>query len=190
MHTDHKPLGNTVKKPLVKTPNRLQIMLLNIQDYDTSIVYKKGSELFVPDALSRASLQKTKGPTAPRDTHVFGLEIESLCLTDSQEFCNERLSKIKEATKDDPVLQKLQRTITQGWPKEKVNIPSEVKPHETVKHLLTIQNGLIFVGDCIVIPSHLTKEVIQDILFAHSGIESCLRTATDVCSNKKTLSEM
>ena len=85
------------------------------------------TELFVPDALSRAGLQRTKGPAAPRDTHVFGLEIESICLTDSQEFCHEKLSKIKEATKDDPVLQKLQRTITKGWPEEKVNIPSEVK---------------------------------------------------------------
>ena len=65
--------------------------------------------------------------------------------------------------------------IIQGWPEENVNILSEVKPYETVKHL-TIQNGLIFVGDRIVIPSHLRKEFIKDRHLAHSGIESCLRT--------------
>ena len=179
VHTDHKPLENIVKKPLVKTPKRLQRMLLRLQDYDTTIKYKKGSELFVPDTLSRASLQKTEGPAAPRDTHVFGLEIENICLTDPQELFDEKLSKIKNTTKDDKILQKLQRTIIQGWPEDKVNIPSEIKPYESVKSLLTIQNGLIFVGDRIVIPSQLRKEVIKDIHVAHSGIESCLRTARE-----------
>ena len=179
VHTDHKPLENIVKKPLVKAPKRLQRMLLRLQDYDTNIVYKKGSELFVPDTLSRASLQETKGPASPRDTHVLGLEIERICLTDSQEFCDEKLLNIRKATQEDQALQKLQREIIHGWPEEKVNIPPEVKPYESVRNLLTIQNGLIFVGDRIVIPHHMRKEVIKDIHRAHLGIESCLRTARE-----------
>ena len=54
IETDHKPLITIVKKPLNSAPARLQRMLLQLQQYNLEFVYKKGSELYIADALSRA----------------------------------------------------------------------------------------------------------------------------------------
>ena len=70
-------------------------MLLRLQAYDPNIIYKKGTELYVPDTLSRASLSTTSGPAASKTTHVFSLEIESISLTDNIDVQDEQLEKIK-----------------------------------------------------------------------------------------------
>ena len=86
VQTDHKPPENITIKPLTKAPRRLQRMLLQLQDYNTTVVYRKGSDLHVPDTLSRASLQETTGPFADRNTHVFYLELDRINLTETQEL--------------------------------------------------------------------------------------------------------
>ena len=45
-------------------PKRLQQMLLALQRYDLKVLFRKGSELYVADTLSRAYLT---GPVLPRD---------------------------------------------------------------------------------------------------------------------------
>ena len=54
VETDHKPLVTIMKKALYLAPPRLQRMLLKLQKYDIQLVYKKGSELYLADTLSRA----------------------------------------------------------------------------------------------------------------------------------------
>ena len=107
VQTNHKPLENIVMKPLVKAPRRLQRMLLQLHEYSTTVVYRKGSDLYVPDTLSRASLQETTGPSADRHTHVFYLELDSINLIETQELKDEKLHKIKQATMEYKTLQTL-----------------------------------------------------------------------------------
>ena len=54
IESDHKPLEAIFKKPLSQAPSRLQKMLLQLQAYDITLVYNKGSEMYIADALSRA----------------------------------------------------------------------------------------------------------------------------------------
>lgn len=54
METDHQPLVTILKKPIHTAPARLQRMLLRLQSYDISLVYKKGKHMYVADTLSRA----------------------------------------------------------------------------------------------------------------------------------------
>ena len=56
VETDHQPLVTIVKRPLHNAPARLQRMLLQLQKYNITLVYKKGKELFLADTLSRAPL--------------------------------------------------------------------------------------------------------------------------------------
>jgi hypothetical protein len=56
VESDHQPLEAIMKKPLDKSPIRLQRMLLNLQSYDVEIKYKPGKELYLADTLSRAHL--------------------------------------------------------------------------------------------------------------------------------------
>ena len=61
VHIDHQPLETIFKKPLSKAPRRLQRMMLKLQQYQFTVRYKKGKELYVADTLSRAA---TNNPTA------------------------------------------------------------------------------------------------------------------------------
>ena len=54
IETDHKPLTPIVNRPLHSAPACLQRMLLQLQKYDLKFVYKKGTELYVADILSRS----------------------------------------------------------------------------------------------------------------------------------------
>ena len=101
VQTDHNPLENITIKPVIKAPRRLQRMLLLFQDYNTSIVYRKGSYLYVPDTLTRVSLQETTGPPADSHTLVFYLELDSTNFADTQESKDEKLHKISQATMED-----------------------------------------------------------------------------------------
>ena len=50
VQSDHKPLEVNVKK----APKRLQRVLLRVQLYDVTIVYRKGKRMELADTLSRA----------------------------------------------------------------------------------------------------------------------------------------
>lgn len=62
VHSDHKPLSAIASKPLRSAPKRLQGMLLKVQKYDVSIVYKPGREMNLADTLSRAFLATLTTP--------------------------------------------------------------------------------------------------------------------------------
>ena len=58
--TDHKPLTSLFTKCLANVSPRLSCMLLCICDYNTNVLYQKGSKMYLSDALSRLSSHNTK----------------------------------------------------------------------------------------------------------------------------------
>lgn len=60
VQSDHKPLAAISNKPPRSAPKRLQGMLLKVQKYDVSIVYKPGPEMYLADTLSRVFLPTTE----------------------------------------------------------------------------------------------------------------------------------
>ena len=56
--SDHKPLQWLYGKPLNLVPKRLQRMFLYLQDFEYSIRYRRGVEMHLADALSRAPISR------------------------------------------------------------------------------------------------------------------------------------
>ena len=54
IQTDHRPLESIFRKSLLSAPKRLQRMLLRLQKFDLQVSYKKGTEMYLADTLSRA----------------------------------------------------------------------------------------------------------------------------------------
>ena len=130
--TDHKPLVAIKNKPLSKAPSRLQAMLLKAQKYNYTLTYKPGTEIPVADTLSRAPL-----PDMPAiDLHVDNVTITKIDLN--------KLDRIRQATKSDPVLQELARTIMEGWPETRGATPTSILPFHGYRDELTTQDGIIF----------------------------------------------
>jgi hypothetical protein len=114
VETDHKPLVSIFKKPLNDCPMRLQRMLLRLQQYDLEVEYKKGAELYVADALSRAYQEIDPGDTLEEE-----LEIHTVL-----PISNDKLKQLQSETQKDPVLQKLKNVILNSWPRYKPNLQS------------------------------------------------------------------
>ena len=58
VNSHHKPLVPITKKPFVKSPPRLQRLLLRLQKYDVNIAYVPGKYMHVADTLERAYLNE------------------------------------------------------------------------------------------------------------------------------------
>ena len=82
VYTDHQPFQSIFKKDLASASKCLQKMLLFLQRYNFTIVYRKGSLLNLADNLSRTPCQDEAVNTSMSDTFlVFHVHLARLDLT-------------------------------------------------------------------------------------------------------------
>uniref|UniRef100_A0A8C7YWC8 Gypsy retrotransposon integrase-like protein 1 n=1 Tax=Oryzias sinensis TaxID=183150 RepID=A0A8C7YWC8_9TELE len=173
VQSDHKPLENIVKKPLLSAPKRLQRMMLRIQKYDVDVMYVPGKDMLLADTLSRAYLPEHSSCGSVE------AEIETVNMVLHLPISEQSLNAIRVATEQDATLQTLQQTISKGWPNEKCKVPSQVRLYFSFKEELSFQDGIIFRGERAIVPDSLRKEIIQRIHSSHLGVEGCLRRARE-----------
>ena len=121
--SDHKPLESIMKKPLSKAPARLQRMLLRLQRYNINLLYKPGRDMIFADTLSRAHLKKVGEEINEEEINA---QINMIC---SNTASDEKTRKIQEMTQKDNVPQQLKIFVTNGWPKQKVDLTGEILSH-------------------------------------------------------------
>ena len=173
VYSDHKPLEAILKKPLACAPRRLQGMIMRLQKYDLEVRYEKGTEMHIADFLSRAYLPGTEHPT--------GADFEHVNMASFLPISDQRLQDIRTETEKDETLQilKSESVILQGWPAERNAVPAQVTPYYGIRDELSVQDGLIFRSDRVVIPKALRGEMKMKIHSSHMGAESCLRRARE-----------
>ena len=76
IETDHKPITAIANKPLHTAPARLQPMLLQLQRHNLKFIYRRGTELHVADAFSRACI--TEEPGVEDDDQLDVLSFSSI----------------------------------------------------------------------------------------------------------------
>ena len=171
VYSDHKPLEMIQKKPLHRAPKRLQRMMIRLQSYDIDIVYQKGKEMYLADTLSRAYL--------PSDSTTRETVFDKVNMVSFLPIRQERLTQIRSATEQDESLQMLRSVILQGWPETKDQIPVQITPYFNLRDELSVQDGLIFRGERVVVPHSLRRDMSNRIHSSHIGIDGCLRRARD-----------
>ena len=160
VQTDHKPLINIMQKKLEDVPKRLQNMRLKLLKYTFKITHVPGKQMILADALSRAYLRDSE-KNDPDFDYVIHAIIKS---TMSQE----RHKILVDATRNDPYLSKVASYIKSSWPE---NLSGEVGRFALIKNDLSIQKGLIFYGDRIVVPVSQRKPILSRLHVGHLGIE-------------------
>ena len=172
IETDHKLLESIFKKSLISAPKRLQCMMLRLQKYDFKVTYKKGSEMYLADTLSRAcvhAVKDTRGD-AEKDTESINMVQYFLVSEMTQNI-------IRTATESYPVMKELKTTIREGWPENKELLPARIRNYFPFCEELTLQNGLVFKGERLVVPERAREEMKARIHASHIGIQGCLRRA-------------
>ena len=168
VHSDHKPLETISNKSLLKAPRRLQSLLLRLQAYNVTIIHVPGSKLLLADTLSRAYLPNTCEASD---------EAEHINMIQSLPITKDRLKQIQTETEKDTTLQQLKATIMEGWPNDKQQVNPCIFAYYHFRDELTVQGGLIFRGERVVIPASLRTSMKLRIHTSHLGIEGCLRRA-------------
>ncbi len=131
---DHKPLEMIHQKALRSAPPRLQQMLLRLQPYNATIVYRPGKEILLADSLSR--------PPSATNRHIdLDLHIHFV------QFSAERLSKIKLGTAKDKTLAELKEIIVTGWPEKMKDLPKPLRAYWPFRDELSVENGLILLRE-------------------------------------------
>lgn len=166
VYSDHKPQESIVKKPMHRSPRRLQGMLLKIHGYDVEVVYRKGKEMYISDMLSRAYLPH----------HGESNDFEQVNMVQYLPVRPERLQQLK---LHNEALQLLNTVIRNGWPEEKRELPIQLTPYFSIRDKLSIQDGIIFRSERVVVLTIPWDEMKNAIHQADLRTESCLRRARE-----------
>lgn len=141
METDHKPLESIFKKSLDKAPPRLKRLILDVQPYNPTVIYKKGSSIPIPDMLSRDIIVHEE---VMEDSTQNQLEVHL-----ANNISVQASKEIQSAISNDSGLQELITTINNGWPRESKLLSPVVKVFWNFREELSVYEGLIWKGDRI-----------------------------------------
>ena len=181
---NHKPLEAIFKKSFLNAPKRLQRMLLRLQRYEFEVAYKKGTSLLMADPLSRSYLSLKEAPEDQENVMTV-LETRSPTEIDAEQINmlqylpvkDETLCQIQNLSQEDAILKTLAWITKQGWPESKLHLPLDVQDYLPFKEELTLQNGVIFKGDRVVIPLQMTAELKRKLHSSHLGVQAYQRRA-------------
>ena len=175
VESDHKPLEIIYKKHLLSAPKRLQRMLLRLQKFDYEIMYKKGSEMYLADTLSRAYIDALPSDLDDKDcVDVHYVDHRTYLAVSEQ-----TMTQIRRATEKDGTSDLLKRTIKKGWPETKADLCPDLHPYFPFREELVVQDGLIFKGERVVVPRAIRLALIERVHDSHIGIQGCLRRARE-----------
>ncbi|XP_013404021.1 uncharacterized protein K02A2.6, partial [Lingula anatina] len=173
IESDHKPLENIMRKPIVSAPMRIQRMMLKLQPYQFELKYVSGKEIGLADCLSRLPLNGNVENSMDDEMMIFNADIHASEL--SAKFDN-----IVEATQQDVNLQILKQVICEGWPERKSQVPLAASQYWDFRDQMSVHNGIVFRGERTVIPFELRPEILKIIHSSHMGIVKCKQRAREL----------
>ena len=156
---NHKPLEMITKKPIYAAPPRLQRMLLQLQKYDYTLIYKPGKEITLADRLSKFPLNKENTPIELHQT------IKHLT------FTSDRINIIRGSIKRDPILSTVYRLTLNGWSDRISQVSRIARQFWGARDELSTEEGLLMKGNHICIPSELYDRSLHELHKMHLGIE-------------------
>jgi len=177
IESDHEPLKAALNNPAHKSPKRLQRMLMPLQNYSLDVQYKKGELMWIFDALSYAYRNTTE--FVQHDTSLV-CSIEEIDHSENLSIAPYRIAEFRCETVNDAVMQSLIVSVKSRWALPKKQCDSLLTPYYDKRSELVEDKGLIFLGEWLVVPTALRKEMLKQIHRSHIGIKGCLRRAREV----------
>ena len=112
--------------------------------------------MYIADTLSRACI--------PGNVSVHhAVTFADIDMTEGLSMSPRRLQELRDATASDCVLHKLIQVTLGGWPLQKSDTDLDVRAYYNVRHELTMQNGLVFKDNRIVVLTSVRKDIIATV---------------------------
>ena len=100
-------------------------------------------------------------------------------VTNNLNVRSDSLQDIRIATKEDDELVLLKHTITSRWPSTIREVTSKIKLYWTFREDITLEDGIVLKGACIVIPHKKNQASLNLIHEGHLGLNKCKLRAND-----------
>ena len=178
LETDQKPLVSIYKKHMVDISSRVQRLIVRSFPYlPFKVVYKKGKDIPVADALSRVTPMDPENNIQLPIIAVNMITTHILMNIEYQDSFSNKLDQLRKSTVQDNQLTRLSCYINTGFPCDKENLPTNL--HEFLPHreTLSVKSRLITCGNRIIVPREMRPEMLQYIHEGHQGKERCLLQA-------------
>ena len=170
VETDHKPLVGLMKKDINALSPRLASLRLKLMPYSNcELKWSPGKQLIVADMLSRSC---PEGCNASDD-----LKVVNSVYVDNVHFVGNASEMYRKATDNDEELFALKQLIMEGWPSVRKLVPVRALPYWTVREMLTVDDGLVYYGNRLVVPQVKRNEVVEKLHKAHQGVTKTMLTA-------------
>lgn len=153
-------------------------MLLRLQRFNFTLVYKKGELMYISDTLSRSC---PKSDTSYIPYLEENIDAQVCAVIENINVSPKQLYKISNLTDNDVELRALKGYLLSEWPKDKKTLPEVIQQYWNVKDSLACfkPKNLILKNNAIVIPKFLRQEMLYRLHFTHSGISKTLLRAKE-----------
>ena len=178
VESDHKPLESIMLKPLHQVSPRMQMMLLKLLKYNLTVKYVPGSRLYIADTLSRAYTQDTSDEALQSQLQEGEYRIHTV--TQYLPTTPERVSELREATVDDPVLQRLRPLVSNGWPVHRSSLAPELFAYWPLRGEIHEEDGILFAGEKLLVPVSMRSDLLTRLHEGHAGAEKCRARAAEI----------
>eukprot|EP00112_Aurelia_sp_Birch-Aquarium-sp1_P025749 Seg874.5 transcript_id=Seg874.5/GoldUCD/mRNA.D3Y31 product="putative protein K02A2.6" protein_id=Seg874.5/GoldUCD/D3Y31 len=128
--------------------------------------YIKGSQLTIPDALSRAPLSDTTPEIPESELSCYIHSVMSSLPISAAKHSQIAAETLKEAT-----LQQLIHYLNHGWPESRQDAQPATRPYFNHRDQITTHEGLLLNGLRIIIPTSMRAEMRKSLHTGHIGIE-------------------
>ena len=87
------------------------------------------------------------------------------------------MSFLRIAIAEDGHMQTLKQTILAGWPDNRADVNTDVASYFSMRDELAVHDGLIFRGECVIVPQGMRKHIKKRLHLSHLGADSMVRRA-------------
>ena len=151
--SDHKAIETILKKPLHQASPRIQLMMLRLLRYKLKVQYRPGSQLYSADTPSTASVREKVSLTEQEFSEDI---VQVHCTTATMPATTEKLRQIKNATKEDKVLEDILCFLRDNsWSSSRRSLSMAQRHYYVTRHDMHEENGIIFFKNRIVIPESM-----------------------------------
>ena len=160
-----------LSKGIAQATPRLQRFLIKTFPYYFTVCYIPGLTNQLADCLSQLGGGQKDTIKLPK-LHWYQITHQLCARIDS-------LNQLRISMQEDVELSLLKHTIMQGWPSTIKEVPNVLQLYWTFREELTVENGLIWKGTRIVIPTKKWEAFLKLIHEGHLGLNKCKVHAKD-----------
>ena len=171
IENDHKPLQTIIKKDMCQMPARITRMMLELIRYpDLTFKYIPGSQLKIPDTLSRAP------QTSSEDAECPDIETQVHAVYKNVPANDDFMQKFADAVSSDQTMTQIKEYLTKGWPEHK-DCPKHMEHYWSIRDEITEIDGILFKAVQMIVPQSLRPMIKEKIHIGHLGIVKCKERA-------------